>query len=96
MSEQRFRPTYKTCFEVSARCPVSATTYGYAPALGANVFFTVYFGILLLASLVIGFRTKTWSYTAFLGVGLLGETLGYIGRLIMHSNVWNSSAYQVR
>lgn len=95
MTSTGFRPSYKTCFEVSQICPVAATTYGYIPDLGANVFFTVYFGILLIASVVLGFRTKTWSYTAFLGVGLLGETLGYVGRLVMNSNVWNSSAYQV-
>ena len=91
-----FRPSYKTCFEVTARCPVEATTYGYIPDLGANAFFAAFFGILLCIALVTGIRSKTWSYTIFLGVGLLGETLGYVGRLIMHGNVWNSSAYQVR
>ena len=95
MSGENFRPSYKTCTEVTARCPVAATTYGYYPDLGPNAFFCALFGILLIVSLGIGVKTKTWSYTAFLGVGLLGEFLGYIGRIMMHANPWNSSAFQV-
>lgn len=95
-SDEHFRPSYKTCTEVSAQCPVAATTYGYYPELGPNAFFGAWFGALLIAGLIIGVRTKTWSYSAFLWVGLLGEFLGYVGRLLMHENPWNSGAFQMQ
>jgi len=89
------RATYKICQEVSPECPVSATTYGYEPDLGANAFFAALFGLLLLTTLVIGIRTKTWTYTIALGIGTFGEFVGYIGRLIMHNNPWNIAGYEV-
>lgn len=95
-SDQHFHPSYKTCTEVSAQCPVSATTYGYYPELGPNAFFSAWFGILLIAGLAVGVKTKTWSYTAFLCVGLLGEFLGYIGRIMMHDNPWNTGAFEMQ
>ncbi|KAJ9651618.1 hypothetical protein H2198_009121 [Neophaeococcomyces mojaviensis] len=88
------KPSYKTCYEVSQRCPVSATTYGYYPDLSANAFFAAFFGVLLLLSLGIGIRTKTWTYTIALGIGTLGECLGYIGRVLMHKNPWNKGAFE--
>jgi len=95
MSSEEPRPSYRTCDEVTAQCPVAATTYGYYPDLPANAFFAAAFGLLLITLLVIGVRRKTWSYTAFLGVGVLGEFIGYIGRILMHDNPWNSGAFQV-
>ncbi len=95
MSSEQFYPSYRTCNNVTAQCPVEATTYGYYPDLPVNAFFAAAFGLLLITSLVIGIRRKTWSYTAFLGVGALLEFLGYIGRILMHTNPWNSGAFQV-
>lgn len=86
----------KICTEVSARCPVSATTYGYTPDLAGNVFFTAYFGVLFITGLVLGIRARTWTYTLALGVGTLLETLGYVGRVMMNGNPWSPGGFKMQ
>ncbi|PMD34255.1 RTA1-domain-containing protein [Hyaloscypha variabilis F] len=90
------QPTYQTCTSVSPQCPVSATTYGYNPNLGGNVFFSSWFGLMLIASLFIGFRKRTWTYTLGLSLGCLGEMVGYIGRDLMSLNPWNGNAFKIQ
>lgn len=96
MSSNGTIPTYKTCTEVSPQCPVSATTYGYTPNTGGNVFLAIFFGCIVIASLFLGVKKRTWTYTLGLSVGALLETLGYIGRVLMSQNPWNSGGFQLQ
>ena len=66
------------CTEPSALCHVEDTVLGYYPNLGSGVFFTIAFGICLVAALSIGVWKRTWTYTAAIGVGLFLETAGTI------------------
>ncbi|KAM0457494.1 hypothetical protein ACHAO4_003294 [Trichoderma viride] len=84
------------CTEVSALCPVSATVLGYYPNLGSGIFFAIVFGILTVGSLVLGIWKKTYTYAIGLSIGLLLEMLGYIGRVQLNSNPWNSGAFQLQ
>jgi hypothetical protein len=86
----------KICQEVSPECPVELTTYGYYPKLGVNAFLLAWFAILFFASVAIGVWSKTWTYTLALGGGTLLETLGYVGRVMMHNNPWNESAFEMQ
>ncbi|KFZ12224.1 hypothetical protein V501_04326 [Pseudogymnoascus sp. VKM F-4519 (FW-2642)] len=88
--------SYKICTEVSDRCPVSATTYGYYPNFGGNVFFTAFFGALFIAGLAIGIRGKTWTFALALGIGSGLEMLGYVGRVMMHKNPWDSAGFKMQ
>ncbi|KAF1967794.1 RTA1-domain-containing protein, partial [Bimuria novae-zelandiae CBS 107.79] len=90
------RPSYRTCHEVSPRCPVEATTYGYYPELGPNVFFLALFALLFVVSLGVGIWSKTWTYTLALGGGTLLEALGYLGRVLQHSNPWHKAAFEMQ
>ena len=65
-----------TCDELSVFCPVEATVLGYAPNLGANIFFTVAFGVSCLATLAIGFRAKTWTFSGAVALACILETMG--------------------
>ena len=85
-----------TCIEVSALCPVSATTYGYYPNLGANTFFTIYFGLAGAAHLVLGIYTRSWTFQIALGIGTFMETAGYVGRILMHDNPWSTSGFRLQ
>ncbi|RHZ62577.1 RTA1 domain-containing protein [Aspergillus thermomutatus] len=89
-------PSYRTCTEVSPICPVEATTYGYYPNLGGNIFFTVFFGILAILQLGIGVYYRTWTFMVALAVGAVLEMAGYIGRVLMHSNPWDESAFKLQ
>ncbi|KAF5683875.1 phospholipid-translocating ATPase [Fusarium circinatum] len=88
--------SFDDCTDITAFCPVSATVLGYVPNKGSSYFFTICFAILFLSSVGLGVWKKTWTYAATLGAGLLLETIGYIGRIQMDPNPWNSSAFQTQ
>lgn len=88
--------SYQTCSHVSELCPVAATTYGYYPNLGGNIFFAVFFGILGVAQVGFGVYYRTWTFMIALGVGSLMELAGYIGRILMNYNPWNSNAFKLQ
>ncbi|KAK3718375.1 hypothetical protein LTR37_005188 [Vermiconidia calcicola] len=88
--------SYKTCFEVSPECPVELTTYGYAPALWANVILCVLFGLTGVLQIIFGVYYKTWTWAVTVSFGCLLEFAGYIGRILMHYNAWNGDAYQLQ
>jgi hypothetical protein len=87
---------YDLCNAVSPECPVSGTLYGYYPNLNANVFFAALFGLLLLAQIIIGITTRTWSFLLAVGLGVFGEMCGYIGRIIMHGNPWSDAGFEMQ
>lgn len=70
------RGSFDRCSEVSPECPVGATVLGYYPNLGASIFFAIAFGLCFIASMFLGIRSKTWTFTASIGLGLALETAG--------------------
>lgn len=75
---------------------MAATTYGYYPNLGGNIFFTAFFGILGVFQLGWGLRYRTWTFMVALCVGALMEMAGYVGRVLMHYNPWNEDAFKLQ
>lgn len=70
------RGGFDRCEELSPYCPVEATVLGYAPNLGSSIFFTVAFGLCLVAAAVLGVWKKTWTFAAAICAGLILETSG--------------------
>ena len=87
---------YDYCESVTPSCPVSGTLYGYLPNLPVNAFFAALFGLLLLAQLLIGTYTRTWTYMLAVGLGVFGEMTGYIGRLVMRNNPWANPGFETQ
>ncbi|KUL90650.1 hypothetical protein ZTR_00162 [Talaromyces verruculosus] len=87
--------SHASCTEVSAQCPVSATTLGYYPNLGANVFFVVMYALCAIFTLGIGLWKKTWVFGVVVFAGFALETCGYIGRVLMHSNPWSDPGFKL-
>jgi hypothetical protein len=87
---------YQNCTDVSPACPVDQTIYGYYPNLGVNSFFTAWFFILTVAQVYLGYRYKTWTYLIGAAGGCVLEGAGYIGRVMMHSNPWNDSGFNLQ
>jgi RTA1 like protein len=88
--------SYSTCTEVSLACPVSATTYGYYPNLGGNIFFAVFFGIIGVCQIGLGIYFRTWTFMIALSIGVLMEMAGYVGRILMHSNPWSIGNFDLQ
>jgi len=87
---------YGHCTSVTPDCPVTDTLYGYYPNLGANAFFAALFALLLVAQLIIGTWTRTWTFMLAVGLGIFGEMAGYIGRIIMHHNPWSNAGFEAQ
>ena len=88
--------SYATCHEVGPLCPVEATTYGYYPSFGGNIFFVVFFGILGIAQTGLGVYYRTWTFLTALLIGTFMEMAGYIGRVLMHDNPWSGPAFKLQ
>lgn len=84
------------CTKVTPECPVEGTIYGYYPSLGANAFFCAFFGIALVAQLIQGIRWRTWTFMIALSLGALAEAIGYVGRILMHSNPFSSAGFNMQ
>ncbi|KAK5659338.1 hypothetical protein OQA88_1431 [Cercophora sp. LCS_1] len=95
-SAGRFYPSYETCDQVSAICPVKATTLGYYPIEGLNAFFAAGFGLATLVALGVGVWKRTWGYSIAVAAGCLLETAGYVGRTLLADNPWNKNAFQTQ
>lgn len=70
------RASFMACEELSIYCPVEATVLGYAPNMGASIFFAVAFGLAAVATIGIGIWKRTWTFTAAVGLGAVLETMG--------------------
>jgi hypothetical protein len=77
---------YYSCNEVTPMCPVEATTLGYYPNRGINIFFVIGYTVATVVALVLGIRKKTWSYTGFIAAGCALELAG--GSFSSCKRVW--------
>lgn len=84
------------CTDISALCPVEATTYGYYPNLGANAFFCATFGLFALAQIFLGIRYKAWTWMVATVIGTVMECVGFIGRIMLHNNPWDGSGFRIQ
>ncbi|KAE8354034.1 RTA1 like protein-domain-containing protein [Aspergillus coremiiformis] len=88
--------SFQTCTEVTALCPVQATTYGYYPNYGGNIFFAVFYGICGLFQLGFGIYFRSWTLMLALAVGTFLEMAGYIGRVLLNKNPWDSGGFKLQ
>ncbi|KAK4154524.1 RTA1 like protein-domain-containing protein [Chaetomidium leptoderma] len=87
---------YYSCTEVTATCPVEATTLGYYPNRGINIFMAIGYAVALVATLALGIRKKTWTYTGFICAGCALELAGYAARIPLTDNPWNKHAFETQ
>lgn len=84
------------CESVGPQCPVEGTVYGYYPSLPWNGFFAAAFALAFILQVGLGIRYKTWTYMIGVGLGCLGETIGYIGRIQMHNNPYDNNGFTIQ
>lgn len=84
------------CTEVGPLCPVEASTYGYYPNLGGNIFFTVFYGVCGLFQVGFGLYYQSWTFATALVMGAFLEMAGYIGRVLMNDNPWSPPAFKLQ
>ena len=87
---------YENCTSISPECPVEETVYGYYPSLGANAWGTAFFGVCCIVNLFLGWRYKTWTYMIAMCLATATSCAGYAGRVLMHDNPWDDSAFMLQ
>ncbi|KAL3477014.1 RTA1 like protein-domain-containing protein [Aspergillus californicus] len=84
-------PTNETLLENSElctleTCPVSMGMVQYLPILWCQILFMAIFGAAIIPQLVFGIRYKTWTFMVAMILGLIGEAVGYGGRIMLNKN----------
>ncbi|KAF3403580.1 Sphingoid long-chain base transporter RSB1 [Penicillium rolfsii] len=79
-----------------ATCDMSRALYQYIPSLGANVFFLVWFGCVMIFSCVVCLKSKNWFFAIAMICGSLCEIVGYIGRVISHENPFRLTPFLIQ
>jgi hypothetical protein len=74
-------------------CDLSLANTSYLPSVGGNAFFAAVFGICIVTQFFLGFRHRTWGYMVAVTLGLLGEIVGYAGRILMHHNPFSKNNF---
>ena len=67
-------------------CPISYGVVEYRPNVAGNILYAALFGMLLVGQIGLGIYYRTWGFLAAVGSGLILEVIGYIGRIMLHSN----------
>ncbi|KAL8753791.1 MAG: hypothetical protein Q9184_005317 [Pyrenodesmia sp. 2 TL-2023] len=64
-----------------ALCPAELSVYQYQPTLAGNVCFLVFFGVAMIAHIVIGLKWRTWFFVFCMFWGCVSEMIGilYLG-----------------
>lgn len=72
-----------------ATCDIKDSYYGYRPSLPVNAVFVAIFATSLLMFVAQGLLSKRFiGFSIAMAIGTFGETLGYVGRILMHNNPW--------
>ncbi|KAL4784865.1 RTA1 like protein-domain-containing protein [Aspergillus varians] len=67
-------------------CPLSLGMVQYLPLIWCQILFMAIFGGAIIPQLGFGIRYKTWTFMVAMILGLIGEVVGYGGRLMLHDN----------
>lgn len=76
-------------------CDIKYAIVSYQPTFAGNTIYGVCFMILFLVQLYFGLRKKTWTYMSAVLLGIFGEIVGYVGRLMLSSNPFDMNNFLV-
>ncbi|KAF2717580.1 RTA1-domain-containing protein [Polychaeton citri CBS 116435] len=76
-------------------CCLAQSSFTYIPDFGGNVFFCVWFGLLIIPQLYFGIKHRVWGYMISMIIGLVFEIVGYVGRLQLHDNPWSDNGFLI-
>ena len=77
-------------------CNISQSVYHYRPSVPANATILAFFALSLIIALIQGWKYRTYSFTIALFFGYLAEIIGYVGRLMLHSNPFSFNGFLIQ
>jgi hypothetical protein len=67
-------------------CDLTLAHFNYIPNLAGNALYTAIFALYIFMNVLLGIRYKTWGYMIAMCLGLVGEVIGYVARIMLHNN----------
>ncbi|KAK1093863.1 phospholipid-translocating ATPase rsb1 [Friedmanniomyces endolithicus] len=74
-------------------CCLAQSHFLYLPNYGANMFFCIFFAIMILPQIGLGIYYKTWGFMVSMILGLLLELFGYESRVQINLNPWGANPF---
>ncbi|KAF6233173.1 hypothetical protein HO173_008717 [Letharia columbiana] len=74
-------------------CPESWRAIFYRPSVGGNSVYMDIFLLILIAQIFFGVRHRTWTFLGGMVPGLLGEIIGYLGRILLWHNPYSMNFF---
>jgi hypothetical protein len=74
-------------------CDLTLAHLDYLPSIGGNALFAAIFAGCFLVQLLLGFKFRTWGFMAASTIGMMTEVIGYVARLMMHSNPFSKADF---
>ncbi|PSR79367.1 RTA1 like protein-domain-containing protein [Coniella lustricola] len=90
-----FAPTQSPPPCTLSTCPLSYGYLHYLASIPGNVFMLAAFGVLIPPALYLGIKHKTTLFTTLLVVGLAGEIVGYVGRILLHNDPFSKNSFLI-
>lgn len=87
--------TTNTSFCTPETCCLADGYINYIPSLAGNALYMAIFSLLLFTNLLFGIRYKTTTFTIWMSFGLIGEAVGYVGRIMLHNNIFEFNAFLI-
>ncbi|KAI8938750.1 hypothetical protein NX059_004617 [Plenodomus lindquistii] len=76
-------------------CCLDQSSFHYIPNWGGNLFFAIYFAVLCIPQLWLGIRYRQKGFAAGMLMGLILETVGYAGRLMLHNDPFDDNGFLI-
>jgi hypothetical protein len=74
-------------------CPLSMAHVTYLPSLPGNALYAALFGLCLIVQIFLCVRYRIWGFLGGMFGGLVLEIVGYVARIMMHSNPFTKSNF---
>ncbi|KAK4957554.1 phospholipid-translocating ATPase rsb1 [Elasticomyces elasticus] len=74
-------------------CCLAQSSFLYIPSYGGNIFFAIWFGIMILPQIGLGIRYKTWAFGSAVIIGLALEVVGYAARVQLNNNPFDGNSF---
>ncbi|KAK5734861.1 phospholipid-translocating ATPase rsb1 [Elasticomyces elasticus] len=74
-------------------CCLAQSSFLYIPSYGGNIFFAIWFGLMILPQIGLGIRYKTWGFMSAMIIGLALEVIGYAARVQLNNNPFDGDSF---
>ncbi len=74
-------------------CPASWASVQYDPSLAGNAIYLGIFSLVLVIQVLLGVSFRTWSFLSAMIGGEVLEIIGYVARIQMHYNPFQSNPF---